>query len=78
MCLCQGRLPIRVELQALSREDFQRILTETEYNLPQQCVAMMLTEGLALKFSDCAIKEIASLCFELNQTVQNIGARRLR
>lgn len=74
----QGRLPIRVELQALSQDDFFRILTETKHNLPQQYVALMRTEGVEIIFEENGLQEIAAVCYELNQTVQNIGARRLR
>ncbi|MBF0297166.1 MAG: ATP-dependent protease ATPase subunit HslU [Oligoflexia bacterium] len=73
----QGRLPIRVELAALTSEDFINILTETEANLIKQYKALMFTEGVTLDFSTEAIKEIASLAFEINQNVENIGARRL-
>ncbi len=73
----QGRLPIRVELRALTEEDFRRILTETEASLPIQYKAMMETEGFKLEFEDEAINEIARLSFEVNETVENIGARRL-
>jgi ATP-dependent HslUV protease ATP-binding subunit HslU len=73
----QGRLPIRVELQALSREDFRRILTETEASLIKQYVALMATENVRLVFADEAIDEIASLAVEINNSVENIGARRL-
>ncbi len=73
----QGRLPIRVELKALSRGDFVRILTEPEANLIHQSKAMMETESVTLTFSDDAIDEIATLAAEVNQSVENIGARRL-
>jgi ATP-dependent HslUV protease ATP-binding subunit HslU len=73
----QGRLPIRVELKALSKDDFVRILTEPEANLIRQTIAMMETESVTLKFTQEAILEIATLAAEVNQTVENIGARRL-
>jgi ATP-dependent HslUV protease ATP-binding subunit HslU len=73
----QGRLPIRVELQPLTRHDFRRILTETEASLIKQYVALMGTEGIDLGFDDSAIDEIASLAAEVNASVENIGARRL-
>ncbi len=73
----QGRLPIRVELRALTEEDFRRILTETEASLLIQYKALMNTEDFTLSFEDDAIDEIARLAFEVNETVENIGARRL-
>lgn len=73
----QGRLPIRVELNALTQEDFKRILTETEASLIKQYIALIGTEGVTLKFEDAAIDEIARLAFEVNENVENIGARRL-
>jgi ATP-dependent HslUV protease ATP-binding subunit HslU len=73
----QGRLPIRVELKALSKDDFVRILTEPEANLIRQAKAMMETESVTLNFTDDAIQEIATLAAEVNQSVENIGARRL-
>lgn len=73
----QGRLPIRVELKALTREDFVRILTEPEANLICQAKALLETEDINLKFDDAAIEEIARLAAEINQNVENIGARRL-
>jgi ATP-dependent HslUV protease ATP-binding subunit HslU len=73
----QGRLPIRVELQALTQGDFRRILTETDSCLIMQYTALMGTEGVTLSFDDGAIDEIARLAFEVNQSVENIGARRL-
>jgi ATP-dependent HslUV protease ATP-binding subunit HslU len=74
----QGRLPIRVELKALTEEDFRRILTEPEANLIRQYTALMGTEELTLRFTDEAIDAIARLAAEVNQTVENIGARRLQ
>jgi ATP-dependent HslUV protease ATP-binding subunit HslU len=73
----QGRLPIRVELKPLTKEDFYRIITEPKYNLVRQHVAMMATEGVTLEVTDCAKKEIAGYAAHVNATVQNIGARRL-
>lgn len=73
----QGRLPIRVELKALSKDDFVRILTEPEANLIRQTKAMMETESVTINFTDDAILEIATLAAEVNQSVENIGARRL-
>jgi ATP-dependent HslUV protease ATP-binding subunit HslU len=74
----QGRLPIRVELQALTRDDFRRILTEPEASLIKQYVALMQTEGLTLEFTDDAIDAIADVAVSVNSTVENIGARRLQ
>jgi len=74
----QGRLPIRVELQALTREDFRRILTEPEASLITQYVALMETEGLTLAFTDEAIDALADTAVEVNSNVENIGARRLQ
>ncbi len=73
----QGRLPIRVELKALTRDDFVRILTEPEANLILQYTALMGTEDVTLIFEDDAIEEIATLAAEVNEGVENIGARRL-
>lgn len=73
----QGRLPIRVELRALTEEDFKRILTETDSCLIKQYKALIGTEGVELDFTDEAIDEIARIAFEVNETVENIGARRL-
>ncbi|MCJ8310621.1 MAG: ATP-dependent protease ATPase subunit HslU [Rhizobiaceae bacterium] len=74
----QGRLPIRVELRALTKEDFVRILTETEASLIKQYVALMGTEDLNLDFTDDAIDALADIAVELNSSVENIGARRLQ
>jgi ATP-dependent HslUV protease ATP-binding subunit HslU len=74
----QGRLPIRVELSPLSKEDFRRILTETEASLIKQYVALMGTEKLALEVTDDAIDAIASIAVAVNSNVENIGARRLQ
>ncbi len=73
----QGRLPIRVELGALTREDFKRILTEPEASLIKQYIALMATEGVTLDFTPDAIDELARLTTEVNASVENIGARRL-
>lgn len=74
----QGRLPIRVELEALSREDFKRILTETEASLVKQSVALMGTEGVTLTITEDAVEAIADVAVQVNSTVENIGARRLQ
>ncbi|MCL4104952.1 UNVERIFIED_CONTAM: hypothetical protein GTU68_018659 [Idotea baltica] len=73
----QGRLPIRVELRALTEEDFVRILTETENALTRQYTALMGTEEVTVTFSDDGIAALARIAAEVNQTVENIGARRL-
>ncbi len=73
----QGRLPIRVELAALSRDDLKRILTEPEHSLVKQYKALLETEDVVLDFTDDAIDELASLAAEVNSSVENIGARRL-
>ena len=74
----QGRLPIRVELRALEKEDFRRILTEPEASLIKQYIALMKTEGVALDFSEDAIDALAGIAVDLNATLENIGARRLQ
>jgi ATP-dependent HslUV protease ATP-binding subunit HslU len=74
----QGRLPIRVELRALEKTDFVRILTETEASLIKQYIALMKTEGVDLTFSDDAIDTLAGIAVDLNASVENIGARRLQ
>ena len=74
----QGRLPIRVELKALTRDDFRRILTEPEASLIKQYVALMATEGVTLEFTDDAIDAIADVAVSVNSSVENIGARRLQ
>ncbi|HEX2556325.1 MAG TPA: ATP-dependent protease ATPase subunit HslU [Microvirga sp.] len=74
----QGRLPIRVELQPLTVEDFRRILTETEASLIKQAVALLDTEGVRLTFTDDAIDALARVAVEVNGSVENIGARRLQ
>ncbi|SOC84047.1 ATP-dependent HslUV protease ATP-binding subunit HslU [Ensifer adhaerens] len=74
----QGRLPIRVELKALTKEDFRRILTETEASLIRQYKALMATEEISLDFTEDAIDALADVAVHLNATVENIGARRLQ
>ncbi len=73
----QGRLPIRVELAPLTRADLRRILTEPEHNLLAQYAALMLTEGVTLDFAEDAIDALANLAADINDRVENIGARRL-
>ena len=73
----QGRLPIRVELQPLTEEDFVRILTETDNALTRQYIALMQTEGVAVSFTTDGIAEIAKIAAEVNRSIENIGARRL-
>ncbi|MBN9533179.1 MAG: ATP-dependent protease ATPase subunit HslU [Alphaproteobacteria bacterium] len=74
----QGRLPIRVELKALTRDDFQRILTEPESSLIKQYVALLGTEGVTLEFTSDGIGAIADIAAQVNASVENIGARRLQ
>ena len=74
----QGRLPIRVELRALTRDDFRRILTEPEASLIKQYTALMAAEGVTLSFTEDAIDELADLAVKVNESVENIGARRLQ
>jgi ATP-dependent HslUV protease ATP-binding subunit HslU len=74
----QGRLPIRVELAALTRDDFRRILTETEASLIKQYVALLATEGVTLEFTPDSIDAIADVAVAVNASVENIGARRLQ
>ena len=74
----QGRLPIRVELKPLTRDDFRRILTEPEASLIKQYVALMATEGVNLEFSEDAIDAVADVAVAVNSSVENIGARRLQ
>jgi ATP-dependent HslUV protease ATP-binding subunit HslU len=74
----QGRLPIRVELKPLTRDDLKRILTEPEASLIKQYVALIGTEGLNLEFTDDSIDAIADAAVLVNSTVENIGARRLQ
>jgi ATP-dependent HslUV protease ATP-binding subunit HslU len=73
----QGRLPIRVELEALTAADFERILTEPKASLTEQSIAMLATEGVNISFSVEGIKSIAAAAFRVNETTENIGARRL-
>jgi ATP-dependent HslUV protease ATP-binding subunit HslU len=73
----QGRLPIRVELKALTRDDFRRILTEPEASLVTQYKALLKTEGIDLDFTDDAVEAIAGIAADVNASVENIGARRL-
>jgi ATP-dependent HslUV protease ATP-binding subunit HslU len=73
----QGRLPIRVELRALNADDFTRILTEPRASLTEQYAALMATEGVQLRFTDEAVRRIAEIAFRVNETTENIGARRL-
>ncbi|MFV8780797.1 ATP-dependent protease ATPase subunit HslU [Microbulbifer sp. SA54] len=73
----QGRLPIRVELSSLTSNDFQRILTEPSASLTEQQKALMETEGVNLSFSEDGIRRIAEVAFEVNESTENIGARRL-
>jgi ATP-dependent HslUV protease ATP-binding subunit HslU len=74
----QGRLPIRVELRALTRDDLRRILTEPEASLIKQYVALLATEGVTLEFSEDAIDAVADVAVAVNSSVENIGARRLQ
>jgi len=73
----QGRLPIRVELQALTADDFVRILTEPFASLTEQYIALLATEGVTVAFTDDGIKAIADAAWQVNETTENIGARRL-
>ncbi|PZW50059.1 MULTISPECIES: HslU--HslV peptidase ATPase subunit [unclassified Pseudomonas] len=73
----QGRLPIRVELKALSPEDFERILSEPHASLTEQYVALLQTEGLGVEFVEDGIKRIAEIAWQVNEKTENIGARRL-
>ncbi|HYZ48729.1 MAG TPA: ATP-dependent protease ATPase subunit HslU [Sphingomonas sp.] len=74
----QGRLPIRVELKALTEEDFVRILTDTKASLPQQYKALIGTEGVEIDFTDDGIAAVARIAAEVNGQIENIGARRLQ
>ncbi len=74
----QGRLPIRVELQSLTEEDFVRILSETRANLVSQYQALLATEELTVTMDDAAIREVAAIAAQVNASVENIGARRLQ
>ena len=73
----QGRLPIRVEMDALSANDFERILTEPNASLTEQYQGLLATEGVKLTFAPDAIRRIAEIAFEVNERTENIGARRL-
>jgi ATP-dependent HslUV protease ATP-binding subunit HslU len=73
----QGRLPIRVELKALTPEDFERILTEPNASLTKQHQALLAAEGIELQFSDDGIRKIAEMAYQVNESTENIGARRL-
>ena len=73
----QGRLPIRVELRALDADDFVRILTEPRASLTEQYTALMATEGVDLRFGEDAVKRIAEIAWQVNESTENIGARRL-
>lgn len=74
----QGRLPIRVELRALTEKDFVRILTETKANLPKQYIALLGTEEVTIEITQDAIEKLAQIAANVNETVENIGARRLQ
>jgi ATP-dependent HslUV protease ATP-binding subunit HslU len=74
----QGRLPIRVELRALTQGDFRRILTETKANLPTQYTALLATENVTIAFADDAYDALARIAAQVNESVENIGARRLQ
>jgi ATP-dependent HslUV protease ATP-binding subunit HslU len=73
----QGRLPIRVELEPLKVEDFVRILTEPDASLCRQYSALLATEGVEIKFAESGVRRLAEVAFEVNETTENIGARRL-
>lgn len=73
----QGRLPIRVELNALKPDDFYRILTEPDFSLMKQQQALLATEGVELSFSEGALRNIADIAWQVNDRTENIGARRL-
>jgi len=73
----QGRFPIRVELDALGVEDFERILTATDANLIEQYQALLATEGLTLEFAPQAVRRLAEIAYQVNEKTENIGARRL-
>lgn len=73
----QGRFPIRVELDALRTEEFERILTEPDSSLTEQYVALLNTEGFVLKFEESGVRRIAEVAFHVNKSTENIGARRL-
>ncbi|MBW7858737.1 MAG: AAA family ATPase, partial [Leptonema sp. (in: Bacteria)] len=73
----QGRFPLRVELEKLSRDDFRRILTVPENSITQQAVELLAVDGVELTFADDALDEISAMAYELNERTENIGARRL-
>jgi ATP-dependent HslUV protease ATP-binding subunit HslU len=73
----QGRLPIRVELKPLTTEDFVRILTEPNASLTEQYIALLATEGVHISFSEEGIQAIANAAWQVNESTENIGARRL-
>jgi len=73
----QGRLPIRVELKALTTDDFVRILTEPDASLTEQYTALLHTEGVNLSFSEDGVRKIAQVAHDVNESTENIGARRL-
>jgi ATP-dependent HslUV protease ATP-binding subunit HslU len=73
----QGRFPIRVELTDLNREDFLRILTEPKHALTKQYTELLATEGVSLEFTPDGVEALADIAYQVNQTTQNIGARRL-
>ncbi len=73
----QGRLPIRVELEALTTKDFERILTEPDFSLTEQYSALMQTEGLGLTFDNTGVSRVAEVAWQVNEQTENIGARRL-
>ena len=73
----QGRLPIRVELNALTPDDFERILTDTDFALTKQYQALLETDGINVEFTNDAVRRIAEIAFEVNESTENIGARRL-
>lgn len=73
----QGRLPIRVELKALTPDDFKRILSEPDASLTEQYVALLATEGLNIQFTESGIARIAEIAWQVNEKIENIGARRL-
>ena len=74
----QGRLPIRVELKALTQEDFVRILSQTRASLTEQYQALLGTEGIRIEFTEDGIAGLARVAAEVNEAVENIGARRLQ
>jgi ATP-dependent HslUV protease ATP-binding subunit HslU len=74
----QGRLPIRVELRALTQEDFVRILSQTRANLTEQYRALLATEDVTLDFTEDAVVALAKVAAQVNESVENIGARRLQ